>query len=191
MKFPLIFAVVTLLFLALFPQNPAHAQTAQELALEGQRAYLSGDIETAKSKLSLALEIDPKNTTAQNFLRIIAVREAKSGGGGAQLEAQLKSLMLPRVELHDATFREALDFLKQQAAKQNVSVSIVSQLSPEAMQKPITLSLSNVPFAEALRYLCETNAAKFSVEKYAVVIKPAGIENAASNAAASVSPAAQ
>jgi hypothetical protein len=39
-----------------------------------------------------------------------------------------------------------------------------------------------VPFTEALRYLCDANSAKFVVEKYAVVIKPAGAPATASAA---------
>lgn len=150
-----------------------HAQSAGQLATEGQRAYMSGDTVTAKAKFKLALEIDPGNVAARNYLRMIAAQEAKSGAGG-QLEKQLGSVVLDRVEFRAATFREALEFLKQKAAAQGVAVSFVSQLPPEAAAKPVTLSLSKVPFSEALRYLCDANHAKYAVEKYAVVIKPAG-----------------
>ena len=157
----------------LFTAGPLQAQSATELATEGQRAFMTGDTETAKAKFKLALEIDRNNVAARNYLRIILAQEAKSGVGG-QLEKQLRSVMLDRVEFREASFREALDFLKQKAAAQGVTVSFVSQLPAEAAQKRVTLSLSKVPFMEALRYLCEANNAKFSVEKYAVVIKPGG-----------------
>lgn len=164
--------LVALVFL-LFTAPPLRAQTAAELAKEGQRAMMGGDNETAKMKFKLALEMDRNNVAARNFLRMIAAQEAKAGVGGT-LEKQLGGLVLDRVEFRAATFREALDFLKQKAAAQNVAVSFVSQLPPEAAQRPVTLSLSRVPFTEALRYLCEANGAKYSVEKYAMVITPAG-----------------
>ena len=72
-----------------------------------------------------ALEIDPGNVTARNFLRTISAQEAKAGAGG-RLEKQLAGVVLDRVELREATFREALDFLKQKAAEKGVAVSFVS-----------------------------------------------------------------
>src|SRR5438105_15493985 len=95
------FALFVLIALAFFTSHLC-GQTAEQLATEGQRAYMSGDTQTAKEKFKLALEIDPKNVTARNYLRMIVTEEAKSGGGG-QLAKQLQSLVLAKVEMHDAT----------------------------------------------------------------------------------------
>jgi hypothetical protein len=39
------------------------------------------------------------------------------------------------------------------------------------------LSLSNIPFLDALRYLCQLNDATYTVEPYAIVIKPASADS--------------
>jgi hypothetical protein len=153
---------------------PALAQDSRQLLSEGQRALSSGDVTTAKAKFEQVLSIDPKNPIAKNYLRTMQAQEASSGG--AQLEKQLKTLILPKVEFRDATFSSALDYLKQQAAKVSngqVQVSFVVQLPEEFVRsKNITLSLANVPFTEALRYVGDIAEVRFSVEKYAIVVKP-------------------
>ena len=148
------------------------AQTAAELSTEAQRAYVAGDLEVAKEKFKLALELQPGNVTARNYLRMIQVRQAQSGAGG-ELEKKVRGVKIESVKFQSATFREALDFLKQQAAKQSVPVSFVAELPPEMVAKPVTLNLTNVPLLEALRYLCESVGAHYTIEKYAVVIRPA------------------
>ena len=54
------------------------------------------------------------------------------------------------------------------------SVNFVMQISAEAQNTPITLTLTNIPFTEALRYVTELVGAKVEYQKFAVVIKPAG-----------------
>lgn len=181
MKFRRVFFSLALLF---FTAISAHAQTATQLIVEGRRAYMSRDLDTARTKFQQLLETDPGNTTAIQFLRAIEIVEAKASAAGNTFD----KVVLPQVEFRNATFREALDYLKQQAAKQNVAVSFVTQLPDETLAKPITLSLKNVPFTEALRYLCETSGAQYAIEKYAIVIKPLGSPAPVSDAA-SPSPA--
>lgn len=147
----------------------AFAQSAQELSSEAQRAYIKGDIETAKQKFALVLKMEPENKIAQNYMRMIQTQELKNGTG-SPLEKQLKTLILPKLDLRQATFDSALEYMKQQAAKQSVTVSIVVQ--PEVNQsQTVTLNLANMPFTEALKYLCDLGNAKYSIEKFAVVVK--------------------
>jgi hypothetical protein len=181
MKFRLLFPLA-LLFVA--APLSLHAQSAAQLSAEGHRAYMRRDLATARAKFQQLIEMEPGNLSAQQHLRAIEIVEERSGTGTA-LAQQLKNVTLPKVELREATFREALDFLKQQAAKQNVKVSFVLQIPEEAERKPVTLGLSNVPFLEALRYLCDANSTQFVVETYAVTIKPAGAAAALGSPAAS------
>ncbi len=159
----------TLLSVLFFTGAVAFAESSPELATQGQRAYLSGDVETAKAKFREALELDPKNQTAVGYMRMIAAQEAKSGGG-AGIEKQLKSVILPEVKFKDATFAQAIEYLKQAAAKQSVNVSFV--LKPEVdREAKVTLNLNSVPFLEALRYTCEMASVQFAIEKFAIVIR--------------------
>jgi hypothetical protein len=152
----------------------SNAQSKQELLTEAQRDYLRGDADNAKQKFKMVLESDPRNVTAQNYLRMIAVQE-KSGNGAGQLEKQLQALILPRVELKDATFGTALEYLKQNAAKVSegkTKVSFVVQVPADiADSKKVTLSLTNVPFTEVLRYMGELTGFRFAIEKYAIFVK--------------------
>jgi hypothetical protein len=155
-----------------FAGSTLFAQDAQRLASEGQRAYLANDVETARAKFEEALAIDPSNRVAGSYMRMIKAQEARSGGTGGGIEKQLRSLVLPEVKFTDATFGRALEYLKQNAAKQSVSVSFVVQPDVDPNAK-VTLNLGRVPFLEALRYVCEMAGTKYDVEKFAIVIKRA------------------
>ena len=145
------------------------AQSVDDLVAEAQRAFVSGHMDEAKDKFTQVLKLDPNNKTAESYMRMIKAHQPKSGGTG-QLEKQLRGLILPKVEFRDATFSSALDYLKQQAAKQSVAVSIVVQ--PDVNKNDqVTLNLTSVPFTEALKYLCELVGATYTVETFAVVVK--------------------
>ena len=168
------------LFLALFGLIPlfARAQDPEAgLMARAQKAYAAGDDAAAETGFSEVVQRNPQNVLAIQYLRRINLRQ----GAGPKPKDQLGGLVIPKIEFRDATFSVALNALRDQAAKQSISVSFVSQLTPEQMAHPVTISLSNVPFMEALRYLCSLNAATYRVERYAIVIM--------SRAAASPAPA--
>jgi len=170
--------------------NGAFAQSSQQLSNEAQRAYLSGDVDTAKQKFKMLLEIDPSNTLARNYLRMIDASENKDGGG--QMEKQLKNLVLPKVEFREATFGSALEYMRKLAAKQSdgkVNVSFVVQLPPDFEEtRKVTLNVGPIPFSEALRYLCDLAGVDFKVEKFAIIIrKKAGEETSSSHSSSSFS----
>lgn len=146
------------------------AQSTAKLSADAQRAFLAGDMETAKIKFRTVLQVDPANVTARNYLRMIVVQENQGGAG--TIESQLKNIKLPMVQFQDATFGAALEFVKQQAAKQSATISFVTKVPPEMLLKKVTLNLTNVPLGEALRYLCDLVGATAVAEKYAIVIKP-------------------
>jgi len=127
--------------------------------------------------------------------------------GTEQMTVKLNRIIIPKIDLHDTTVREAVEFLKQQSKnldntttnpQEKRGVNIVLKLDsnpapattpdPNApapaegtaaaapvggnADTPITLSLSNVPLIEALRYLTELANLKFKIEPYAVSIVP-------------------
>lgn len=152
-----------------FPQSsPASLYT------EAQRAYLAGDVATAKDKFLAVLSADPNHAGAKNYLKTIAASEKKDKK--STLSAQLAVLILPKVTFKEATFDSVLEYLKAKAAEltaNKVAPSFVLQLPPDfTKQTPITLDLSNVPFTEVLRYLGELTSTKFEIQEYAIVVKP-------------------
>jgi hypothetical protein len=137
--------------------------TVPQLMGDAQRAYLARDYQTATELFNQVLEIDPHNTLAIQYLRNIHLAQA---GMPNVAKDPIKENKLPKIEFKDATF------FKEQAAKQGVTVSFVAQLPEPQLEHRVTLSLSNIPFLDALRYLCEQNNAVSTQEPYAIVIKP-------------------
>jgi len=162
-------SLLVALFCGLLPAIALADPTVPSLMGQAQRAYVGGDYDTATELFNEVLQLDPQNTLAIQFLRNIRLRQA---GLPPAAQDPLKDLVLPKVELKDATFFAALDFFKQEAARQSVTVSFVSQLPPAQMQHAVTLSLSQIPFLDALHYLCGLNSADYKVERYAIVIIP-------------------
>ena len=95
---------------------PANAQSSSQLLAEAQREYLAGNLGSAKTKFQLVLASDPKNVAAKNYLKAIATAESQAGPG-VKTEAQYKKLILPQVEIREATLDSALEYLKQAATK--------------------------------------------------------------------------
>jgi general secretion pathway protein D len=113
--------------------------------------------------------------------------------------AKLNRIIIPRIDLRDTTVREAVEFLKQRSRELDTStddpqgkrgVNIVLKLNPSqpdltlppaegptpagggTADTRVTLSLTNVPLIEALRYLTELAGLKYKIEPYAVSIVP-------------------
>ena len=122
-----------------------------------------------------------------------------SGSGTEGISAKLNRIIIPKIELKEATIREAVERLKQISKDRDTSadkkgVNIVLKL-PSAPATPavvdpaappagaataptvtpdtvVTMSLSNVPLIEALKYLTDLAGLKFKVEPFAVSIVP-------------------
>jgi hypothetical protein len=151
------------------------AESVQELLTQAQVAYQKGEVETAKKLFKAVLQQDPRNPTALSFLKMIAGGE-KNKPAGSTIQKQLEKLIVPRVEFKEATLGSVLDFLKQTAAKASegkTAVNFVVQLPEEQVKtKTVTLSLTNVPMSEVLRYLGGLADIEFAYEKYAILVKP-------------------
>lgn len=154
----------------------AAPEEVQQLITEGQTAFNRGDMETAKTNFEMVYRIDPRNQLAINYLRRIKYTESNRPKGTDQ-EKLFAALIIPKVEFKEATLGSALDSLKKTVERQSegkLAVNFVVQLPDEQVKsQPVTLSLSNVPFTEVLRYL--GGVAKLSIvyDKYAVIVRPA------------------
>ena len=146
---------------------------------------------------------------------------ARDAGGTARTTNKLNSIIIPKIEFRDASIREAIDFLRQQAAandsstegKQGVDIVLRTtplgrpaapaaaplpettpplpgatpqasiEPTPLAAQVPatpaispadarVTITLTQIPLGEALRYIASQAGLKVKVEPYAVSIIP-------------------
>ena len=166
----------------------ALATDLNALSSEAQRDYIAGRTAAAKTKFALILKSDPNNITAKSYMRMIAASEPKAGA--PTLKASLDKVVLPKVSFRDASFSSALDYLKQQAGKQNAAVSFVYQVPKETLDAAqISLDLQNVPFFSALDYACQLAHLEYAVQQYAIVIRPAAPATAAAPVAGMAPPA--
>ena len=102
------------------------------------------------------------------------------------VERKLERIILPRLEFKDATIREAVDYLRLKSVELDpdepkTGVNIVLNVNRETLDSiaadpnlnsRITVSLTNVPLIEALRYVTGLAYLRFKVELDAVVICP-------------------
>jgi hypothetical protein len=109
----------------------------------------------------------------------------------AAIQRKLERIIIPKLEFREATIREALDFLKKKVSDLDTDspagergVNMVLKLgdappSPPDVPNPadarITVSLTNVPLIEALRYVTGLANLKFRIEPYAVSIVPMSV----------------
>ena len=91
----------------------------------------------------------------------------------------MKSITIPSIEFADTPLKDALAFLQQRSVELDTTTEVVEEKGfnivgdlGEAENTRITLRLSNVPIAEALRYTTSLAQFKYSVEPHAVVISP-------------------
>jgi len=148
------------------PQNP--------MVTEGIAAFKKGDYENARMLFDAALSQNPKDTTAQNYARVTALKLKASDSG---LQGALKKVILPKVEFTDVTAKESVEYVVQRIkalteGKQNVSLV---WMVPSDFPGKVTLSLQNVPATEALRYIAEMAGLQVDYDNYALKIKPAPV----------------
>ena len=166
----------------------AASESVTQVMEDAQRAYASGDMATAKKDFQIVVELDPKNTTARNYLRNIQAREALQPRSG-DIEKQFANIILPKVEFKEATLGSVFDYLRQQVpkvtnGKTNVNFVLAvpdTQLTTQA----VTLQLTNIPFTETLRYLADLAALQIEYQKYAIKVSPKGAGAVAAPVAAS------
>lgn len=190
MKTPVNLFALALLFVA----ATASGQAVADLLSEAQRAYVRGDSAGAKEKFEIVRRLEPDNRTAIMYLRRISAEEAADPSrrnAPNATQTALQQLILPRVDLREASLAEVLEFLRQkgnQIAQGKVAINFVPQLDETQKAAKITLSLQNVPFTEALRYVGELGGVQFVYERFAIVVKPKGSAPAAAPAASNVAP---
>ena len=110
--------------------------------------------------------------------------ERSESGQTERIQRKLERIIIPKLEFREATLREAVDFLKKKsgdldvespAGEKGINIVLKTEDSPELESARITVSLTNIPMIEALRYVTGLANMKFRVEPYAVSIVPASV----------------
>ena len=152
--------------------SPLMAQKAGTGTLnDAVRAFHGGDYETASSLFQAVLASDPKNQAAQNYMRMIQAQQKNN----SSLPANLKKVILTKVEFQEASPKEAFEYVAQQVQKQTGGKQTVNVvwMVPEGLEKKVTLTLQNIPAFEALRYIGDASDLQLEYDNFAVKVKPA------------------
>ncbi len=101
--------------------------------------------------------------------------EKQGIGARTPLQAKLESMVLPKLDLRDASLEETIGFLRVRLreldpGKQGVNFVITSAAMEAAREKTITLQLSNVPLSEVLRHVADLAGLQVRTDQHAVVL---------------------
>ncbi len=102
--------------------------------------------------------------------------------GTASLNRKLEEIRIPSINFREATVREALNYIKLRAeqldtqepdsAKRGINIVLKPDPANQDASTRITLSLTDVPLGEALKYIATAANLKIKVEPYAVAVVP-------------------
>lgn len=91
------------------------------------------------------------------------------------LDQKLRSIFVSLDFTSGTTIEQATNFLSIESKRldpEHKGVNFIIQPEASTNAKPISLTLSNVPLGEALRYVCQLANVKFKVQDYAISIVP-------------------
>lgn len=146
------------------------AVLAVEDLQEAVKTYQAGNLTEAKAMFERLAVKEPKNRAVQNYLRLIATKQA----GQATMRKKLDAISIAKVDLRESSAHEAFEFIFQllnRNAPQGFHPNMVWEV-PESYPKKITLALENVPGSTVLEYAAQMSGLKVSYEEFAVRISP-------------------
>jgi len=82
----------------------------------------------------------------------------------------LANVIIERIQFREATLSEAADFFRFKAREKGADTFNLVIVKMPLPEPKITLSLSNIPIAEAIRYLAEKSGLKLRREANAFVL---------------------
>lgn len=157
------------------PVTGPAAEEVKRLLADGVAAFGKGDYAAARGSFETAYQIDSRNLVAINYLQKIKVLE-KGVSRPMSQERQLAGVIVPKVQLKDATIGTVFDYLKSTAAKLTegkVVVNFVLKLPEDVVKtQTISLNMSGVPYTEVVKYVAELANLQVEYQQYAVLVTP-------------------
>ncbi|YCM45915.1 Amuc_1098 family type IV pilus outer membrane protein [Verrucomicrobiaceae bacterium 227] len=174
------------------PYNKA-ARRGMERVAAAKSDYLVAARDQARAKLLNDIDAEWEMKDHQDVLiPLLGTGTAGELDGVAGVFEKLNTIMLPEVNLNDATLDEAIDFLRAMSVQLDETTSnesakgvgFIIQLGDEdhpavkeVRAQRITLQLRNIPMVEALKQIANSVKADYRVDEYAVVITAAGFSD--------------
>ena len=115
-----------------------------------------------------------------DFLTVDVVHLDRAGAhskGAAATAAKAQAIRIPKLEFHEASVTEAVEYLRRKSVEldpEKKGVNFVLKAPPNLAQTKITLSLTDVPLLEAVRYVANLAALIVEPEDSALLLRAAG-----------------
>ena len=143
------------------------ADDINTLFQQGRTAYYNGNFELASQLLTQVLAANPGHFETKAILAQIKVQSK----GHSSLQKQYSAVIIPKFQVTDVTLAESLEALgifAKNASNGKVQPNFVVR-TPELNSARITLSLTDVPLTEVIRYLAEMSKARTTWDQHAVM----------------------
>jgi hypothetical protein len=143
----------------------------QKLFDQGRAAFYQGDYVLAAKLLKQVQVAAPKHEMTRIMLATIATQPKEELG----LKATYAAVKIPKIQLSEVTLDEslqALSVMAKNASGGKVTPNFIVK-SPDLNKMPLTMSLTNAPLDEVVRYIAEMAKAKVTWDKHAVVFSGA------------------
>lgn len=157
-------------------ETPAQSAARQSEALyqQGLTAEKANDVATAKAAYTKAVKLNPDNANARYSLGQLVIHSPEIYAKAR--EAKFGEVMIPLIQLDNATLQEALDAFStmiEKESKDQVTPNFVIQ-DPKGTLAAVKLSmnLKNMPSKGVMKYLMDQADAKARYDEHAVVVTP-------------------
>lgn len=160
------------------PNNSAARRGMERVEQEKARYYEAArDHRRAKALAEIdKLWEDPVPPSATELSAIFGAGQAartSTQGRREEITQMLRKLIVPKVDFSGASLEEVVEFLRVRSRDldpKGRGLNFILQVPPESQNRPVSLSLSQVPLEEILRYATEMSGTVFKVDEQAVVI---------------------
>lgn len=120
----------------------------------------------------------PEEAAQSKMMKLGYLEEPKGNPMSGFMQNKVRKIILPRVSFDKASLEEAIEFIRVKSREHDTTTTNEKLKGvPIILRKDnggdasITLSLTDVPVEEALRYITELAGYKYRVEPYAVVVQ--------------------
>lgn len=100
----------------------------------------------------------------------------------ATVSAKLRNIIVPRIDLDQASLFEAIDYLRLRESESGDRINFTINLGPpdsEIAQRisdtRFDLRLANVPMLTVLKYITDQTRTSYTTDDFSVIIQPAGV----------------
>lgn len=157
------------------------ARQTRETLAEGNKVFSKREIKTEISVhpddilMVRSLDQDQKSSPAK---RLILTVKARLLEDESAVRARLEKIIIPSIELNNASLTDALAFLGVRAGEldpEKKGVNLVHFPEKGAPEPRLTISLKEIPLTEALKYVAALSELELEFDETAVVLRqPSG-----------------